>query len=94
MHIYREFIKKNYKELKSLNPTLPIYVRPSDGTLPQISARYERGRYLTKGTAEMSVKQVEAVVAELEKMSAEVNASVSAGGFGGNTLKVATAGPK
>lgn len=92
--MYREFIKNNYKELKGLNPKLPIYIRPADGVLPQISARYERGRYLTKGTAEMNAKQVEAVVAELEKMAGEVNASVSAGGFGGNTLKVATAGAK
>lgn len=69
-------------------------MRPADGALPQISARYERGRYLSKGTAEMTAAQVEAVVASLEKMAAEVNASVSAGGFGGNTLKVATQGAK
>lgn len=38
-----EFIKKNYTDLKALNPGLPIYIRPCDGAEPHVAARY--GKY-------------------------------------------------
>lgn len=40
MFLRREFIKKNYRDLKVLNPGLPIYVRPSEGVEPHVAARY------------------------------------------------------
>lgn len=36
----REFIKKNYTDIKALNPGLPVYIRPADGVQPHIAARY------------------------------------------------------
>uniref|UniRef100_A0A7N2L7P4 Ribosomal protein/NADH dehydrogenase domain-containing protein n=1 Tax=Quercus lobata TaxID=97700 RepID=A0A7N2L7P4_QUELO len=36
----RAFVEKNYKELKTLNPKLPILIRESRGIEPQLWARY------------------------------------------------------
>mmetsp|Transcript_687 Transcript_687/g.1628 ORF Transcript_687/g.1628 Transcript_687/m.1628 type:complete len:91 (+) Transcript_687:272-544(+) len=36
----RDFLKKYYPELKTLNPGLPIYVRPCDGVDAKVLARY------------------------------------------------------
>ncbi|KAF5741247.1 NADH dehydrogenase [Tripterygium wilfordii] len=64
----REFIEKNYKELKALNPKLPILIRECTGIEPQLWARYdmgvERGINL-KGKVE---PQIEKAVEELVKI--------------------------
>ncbi|CAK8531566.1 unnamed protein product [Lathyrus sativus] len=39
----REFVEKNYKELKTLNPKLPILIRECSGVEPQLWARYDLG---------------------------------------------------
>ncbi|CAM8922304.1 unnamed protein product [Rhodiola kirilowii] len=39
----REFVQKNYKELKTLNPKLPILIRECSNTEPQLWARYDMG---------------------------------------------------
>ncbi|KAJ4720377.1 NADH dehydrogenase [ubiquinone] 1 alpha subcomplex subunit 2-like [Melia azedarach] len=39
----RSFVEKNYKELKTLNPKLPILIRESSGIEPQLWARYDMG---------------------------------------------------
>ncbi|OIW01040.1 hypothetical protein TanjilG_14223 [Lupinus angustifolius] len=39
----RAFIEKNYTELKTLNPKLPILIRESKGVEPQLWARYDLG---------------------------------------------------
>ncbi|KAK6926615.1 Ribosomal protein/NADH dehydrogenase domain [Dillenia turbinata] len=39
----RSFVEKNYKELKTLNPKLPILIRECSGTEPQLWARYDMG---------------------------------------------------
>ncbi|KAJ6326424.1 hypothetical protein OIU78_013514 [Salix suchowensis] len=36
----RTFIEKNYKDLKTLNPKLPILIRECKGIEPQLWARY------------------------------------------------------
>ncbi|KAJ6712868.1 putative proteinDH-UBIQUINONE OXIDOREDUCTASE B8 SUBUNIT [Salix purpurea] len=36
----RTFIEKNYKDLKTLNPKLPILIRECNGIEPQLWARY------------------------------------------------------
>ncbi|XP_020416967.1 NADH dehydrogenase [ubiquinone] 1 alpha subcomplex subunit 2 isoform X2 [Prunus persica] len=36
----RTFVEKNYKDLKSLNPKLPILIRECRGIEPQLWARY------------------------------------------------------
>ncbi|GAV77416.1 L51_S25_CI-B8 domain-containing protein [Cephalotus follicularis] len=40
----RTFVEKNYKDLKTLNPKLPILIRECSGIQPQLWARY--GIYL------------------------------------------------
>ncbi|XP_072992294.1 NADH dehydrogenase [ubiquinone] 1 alpha subcomplex subunit 2 [Typha latifolia] len=39
----REFVHRNYKDLKTLNPKLPILIRECSGVEPQIWARYDIG---------------------------------------------------
>ncbi|KAK9758046.1 hypothetical protein RND81_01G202900 [Saponaria officinalis] len=39
----RVFVEKNYKELKTLNPKLPILIREARGVEPQLWARYDFG---------------------------------------------------
>ncbi|BFI41824.1 hypothetical protein AXG93_2167s1050 [Marchantia polymorpha subsp. ruderalis] len=39
----REFVVKNYKDLKTLNPRLPILVRECSGIQPRLWARYDFG---------------------------------------------------
>ncbi|RAL37427.1 hypothetical protein DM860_000121 [Cuscuta australis] len=39
----RAFVEKNYKELKTLNPKLPILIREATSVEPQIWARYDMG---------------------------------------------------
>ncbi|XP_010910164.2 NADH dehydrogenase [ubiquinone] 1 alpha subcomplex subunit 2 [Elaeis guineensis] len=39
----REFVHRNYKDLKTLNPKLPILIRECSGVEPQLWARYEMG---------------------------------------------------
>ncbi|OVA08143.1 Ribosomal protein/NADH dehydrogenase domain [Macleaya cordata] len=36
----REFVQRNYKDLKTLNPKLPILIRECSGVEPQLWARY------------------------------------------------------
>ncbi|XP_025616574.1 NADH dehydrogenase [ubiquinone] 1 alpha subcomplex subunit 2-like [Arachis duranensis] len=37
------FVEKNYKELKTLNPKLPILIRECSGAEPQLWARFDFG---------------------------------------------------
>ncbi|MBA0873875.1 hypothetical protein Goshw_008575, partial [Gossypium schwendimanii] len=39
----RSFVEKNYKDLKTLNPKLPILIRECRGIEPQMWARYDMG---------------------------------------------------
>uniref|UniRef100_A0A151RHZ6 NADH dehydrogenase [ubiquinone] 1 alpha subcomplex subunit 2 n=1 Tax=Cajanus cajan TaxID=3821 RepID=A0A151RHZ6_CAJCA len=36
----RSFVERNYKELKTLNPKLPILINECSGVEPQLWARY------------------------------------------------------
>ncbi|MCL7028955.1 hypothetical protein MKW94_014428 [Papaver nudicaule] len=57
----REFVQKNYKDLKTLNPKLPILIRECSGVVPQLWARFdmgvERGFYL-EGLTETQIEKV------------------------------------
>ncbi|KHN28098.1 NADH dehydrogenase [ubiquinone] 1 alpha subcomplex subunit 2, partial [Glycine soja] len=37
------FVERNYKELKTLNPKLPILIRECSGVEPQLWSRYDLG---------------------------------------------------
>ncbi|KAJ7955551.1 NADH dehydrogenase [ubiquinone] 1 alpha subcomplex subunit 2-like [Quillaja saponaria] len=39
----RTFVEKNYKDLNTLNPKLPILIRECSGVEPQLWARYDMG---------------------------------------------------
>ncbi|XP_004294442.1 PREDICTED: NADH dehydrogenase [ubiquinone] 1 alpha subcomplex subunit 2 [Fragaria vesca subsp. vesca] len=39
----RTFVENNYKDLKKLNPKLPILIREASGIEPQLWARYDLG---------------------------------------------------
>ncbi|XP_043691631.1 NADH dehydrogenase [ubiquinone] 1 alpha subcomplex subunit 2 [Telopea speciosissima] len=39
----REFVQRNYKDLKTLNPKFPILIRECNGVQPQLWARYDMG---------------------------------------------------
>ncbi|KAL7001787.1 hypothetical protein U1Q18_002935 [Sarracenia purpurea var. burkii] len=39
----RAFVENNYKDLKTLNPKLPILIRECNGIEPQLWARYDMG---------------------------------------------------
>jgi NADH dehydrogenase (ubiquinone) 1 alpha subcomplex subunit 2 len=39
----REFIARNYVDLKALNPTLPLLIRECSGVQPRLWARYDYG---------------------------------------------------
>ncbi|KAK4777803.1 hypothetical protein SAY87_017990 [Trapa incisa] len=41
--VARSFVEKNYKDLKTLNPKLPILIRESRGVEPQLWVRYDYG---------------------------------------------------
>ncbi|XP_047506888.1 NADH dehydrogenase [ubiquinone] 1 alpha subcomplex subunit 2 [Pieris napi] len=45
----REFISKNYVNIKKENPTFPILIRECNGIQPRIWARYDRGCEANKG---------------------------------------------
>ncbi|XP_020591534.1 NADH dehydrogenase [ubiquinone] 1 alpha subcomplex subunit 2 [Phalaenopsis equestris] len=56
----REFVHRNYKDLKTLNPKLPILIRESSGVEPQLWARYDMGveRYVQlEGLTEFQINK-------------------------------------
>jgi len=73
----RDFIQKEYPDLKTLNPALPIYVRPSENASPFIAVRYDRGVYQKRSTADLSPAQISTSLKELSELSSQITASQS-----------------
>lgn len=48
-----EWARTHYRELKLLNPGMPIAMRPADGVSPYIAARFDNGVYRSTSTAGM-----------------------------------------
>ncbi|GAM24594.1 hypothetical protein SAMD00019534_077690, partial [Acytostelium subglobosum LB1] len=61
----RNFITKNYAELKKVNPKLPVVVREGHGIEPAIYARYDGGHEEKRVVADMTELEVEAELKEL-----------------------------
>uniref|UniRef100_A0A7N1A731 Ribosomal protein/NADH dehydrogenase domain-containing protein n=1 Tax=Kalanchoe fedtschenkoi TaxID=63787 RepID=A0A7N1A731_KALFE len=63
----RSFVEKNYKELKTVNPKLPILIRECSGTEPQMWARYDLG--VEKGIRldGLTEQQISSVLEQLAK---------------------------
>eukprot|EP00897_Mesotaenium_endlicherianum_P005917 jgi/Mesen1/5353/ME000267S04497 len=54
----REFVARNYKDLKMLNPRLPILIRECSGVQPRLFARFEYGvekQVLLEGLGEADI---------------------------------------
>ncbi|KMZ74795.1 NADH dehydrogenase [ubiquinone] 1 alpha subcomplex subunit 2 [Zostera marina] len=55
------FVLKNYKDLKTMNPKLPILIRECSGVDPQLWARYDMGveRYVRlDGLTESEINKI------------------------------------
>ncbi|GLJ44538.1 hypothetical protein SUGI_0935220 [Cryptomeria japonica] len=63
----RDFIRSNYKDLKTLNPRFPILIRECSGTEPRIWARYEYGEEKSMALDGLTEGQITKKVEELVK---------------------------
>lgn len=63
----RQFIEKNYVNLKLANQTTPILVRECSGVQPKLWARYERGKESHLPLANMNESQVLSALEKLAK---------------------------
>jgi NADH dehydrogenase (ubiquinone) 1 alpha subcomplex subunit 2 len=62
----RDFIAKNYVNIKTANQTTPILIRECSGVQPKLWARYERGKESSLPLTNMNESQV---MSALEKLS-------------------------
>ncbi|EFJ28496.1 hypothetical protein SELMODRAFT_89750 [Selaginella moellendorffii] len=67
----RDYILKNYKQLKTLNPTLPILLRECSGIQPRLWIRYPYGVEQSATLDGLSVEQIDAKLEELVKDAPE-----------------------
>ncbi|KAF9689061.1 hypothetical protein SADUNF_Sadunf01G0052600 [Salix dunnii] len=68
----RTFIEKNYKDLKTLNPKLPILIRECNGIEPQLWARYDFGVERGVRLEGLSEAQISKALEELGKVGASL----------------------
>ncbi|XP_011020934.1 PREDICTED: NADH dehydrogenase [ubiquinone] 1 alpha subcomplex subunit 2-like [Populus euphratica] len=68
----RTFIEKNYKDLKTLNPKLPILIRECNGIEPQLWARYDFGVERGFRLEGLSEAQISKALEELGKVGASL----------------------
>ncbi|KAF2068770.1 hypothetical protein CYY_009905 [Polysphondylium violaceum] len=61
----RNFVVKNYTDLKRLNPKLPLLIREAHGIEPVIYARYDWGKEEKKIVTNLSEQEVEEKLKEL-----------------------------
>ena len=55
----REFVKKNYKDLKTKNPSFPFLVRECEGAEAKVWARYDKGVEKNVSVEGLTAKSVE-----------------------------------
>ncbi|KAL0849762.1 hypothetical protein ABMA28_011716 [Loxostege sticticalis] len=63
----REFIQKNYVNLKKDNPTFPILIRECSGVQPRVLARYEKGVERSAPLTNLSANDVFSTIKQLAK---------------------------
>ncbi|CAN1748531.1 NADH dehydrogenase [ubiquinone] 1 alpha subcomplex subunit 2 [Linum perenne] len=66
----RSFVEKNYKDLKTLNPKLPILIRECRGVEPQLWARYDMGVERGASLEGKDESQISKALQELVKVGA------------------------
>ncbi|OSX72651.1 hypothetical protein BU14_0416s0013 [Porphyra umbilicalis] len=86
----REWVRAHYRELKLLNPGMPVAVRPADGVSPYIAARFDNGVYRSRSTAGMDTISVMAAVKDLAASAPAVKAAMPPA-FAGNVTPRAIA---
>ncbi|KAL5998499.1 hypothetical protein ACLOJK_009442 [Asimina triloba] len=70
--LFMEFVTKNYKDLKTLNPKLPILIRECSGVEPQLWARYGLELpVLMKELAEIEQEDEDITLAEVQLLVQE-----------------------
>mmetsp|Transcript_40974 Transcript_40974/g.68612 ORF Transcript_40974/g.68612 Transcript_40974/m.68612 type:complete len:94 (-) Transcript_40974:281-562(-) len=62
----KDFVIKNYKNLKAVNPSLPILVRECEGVQPKLWVRYDKGVEESVSLAGLDEK---AIITTMEKMT-------------------------
>ncbi|KAJ8773499.1 hypothetical protein K2173_005745 [Erythroxylum novogranatense] len=70
----RAFVEKNYKDLKTLNPKLPILIREANGIEPQLWARYDMGVERGIKLNGLSEAQISKALEDLVKVGAALKA--------------------
>ncbi|GMY26700.1 NADH dehydrogenase [ubiquinone] 1 alpha subcomplex subunit 2-like [Fagus crenata] len=70
----RAFVEKNYKDLKTLNPKLPILIRECRGIEPQLWARYDMGVERGIRLEGLSEAQIVKALEDLVKVGASLKA--------------------
>ncbi|XP_077250125.1 NADH-ubiquinone oxidoreductase B8 subunit [Tasmannia lanceolata] len=70
----REYVHRNYKELKTMNPTFPILIRECSGVEPQLWARYDMGAERYVRLDGLTEAQISKKLEELVKAGATVKA--------------------
>ncbi|KAF3320075.1 NADH dehydrogenase [Carex littledalei] len=63
----RDFVIKNYADLKTKNPKLPILIRECSGVEPQIWARYDMGVERCVRLDGLTAEQINAKLEEMAK---------------------------
>ncbi|XP_050222970.1 NADH dehydrogenase [ubiquinone] 1 alpha subcomplex subunit 2 [Mercurialis annua] len=70
----RAFVENNYKDLKSLNPKLPILIRECSNIQPQLWARYDMGVERGIRLEGLSEAQISKALEDLVKAGAALKA--------------------
>ncbi|RYR40054.1 hypothetical protein Ahy_A09g045717 [Arachis hypogaea] len=75
----RTFVEKNYKELKTLNPKLPILIRECSGAEPQLWARFDFGVEKGIKLEGLSEAQISKALEDLFKLQFKVKLKLKRG---------------
>ena len=72
----RQFVAKNYSDIKALNPTLPFIVRECTNAQPTVMARYNYGVERRVYLNDLSEAEVDQVVGDLASQADQINKSL------------------
>ncbi|KXJ19306.1 NADH dehydrogenase [ubiquinone] 1 alpha subcomplex subunit 2 [Exaiptasia diaphana] len=61
----RNFLEKNYTDIKKANPKFPILVRECSGVFPKMYARYGYGKEVSVELSDMKSEEVNQVMEKL-----------------------------
>uniref|UniRef100_A0A0E0DCA6 Ribosomal protein/NADH dehydrogenase domain-containing protein n=1 Tax=Oryza meridionalis TaxID=40149 RepID=A0A0E0DCA6_9ORYZ len=70
----REFVRKNYGDIKARNPSLPVLIRECSGVEPQLWARYDMGVERCVRLDGLTEAQIDGKLEELAKAGGSLKA--------------------